>query len=138
MQQRKLWSVAVVGFAFAVAGCGEAPGEGGTARILGSVEVERRVVLTNPASAVDVVPGADYDVFITYGDRVGPDDRVWTNPEGQFAFEGLRPGNYTLYVYSGDTVGGTQQPDVAVVRTVEIDKHGSEVDAGEIRVYEEW
>lgn len=138
MQQHTLWSgIAVLAVACAW-GCGPTPGEGGTARIVGSVEVERRVVLTNPASAVDVVPGADYDVFITYGDRVGPDDRVWTNPEGQFAFEGLRPGSYTLYVYSGDTVGGTQQPDVAVVRTVEIDKHGSEVDAGEIRVYDEW
>ena len=80
----------------ALVGCTRTPGEGGIATVTGNVELEQRIVITNPANAV-VVPAADEDVFITYGDRVGPDDRVQTNFDGEFAFYGLRPGAYTAY-----------------------------------------
>ena len=59
----------------ALVGCTRTPGEGGIATVTGTVELEQRIVITNPANAV-VVPAADEAVFITYGDRVGPDDRV--------------------------------------------------------------
>ena len=84
---------------FALFGCTRTPGEGGITTVTGNVELEQRIVITNPANAV-VVPAADEDVFITYGDRVGPDDRVQTNFDGEFAFYGLRPGAYTCLLYT--------------------------------------
>jgi hypothetical protein len=105
--------------------------------LTGSVEVERRAVISNPAGAV-TFPGADVDVFITYGDRVGPDDKVTTNFDGDFAFYGLTPGNYTIYVYSEDTMPQVQQaPEIAIIREVEIDGRREEVDMGSIRIFSE-
>ena len=75
----------------ALVGCTRTPGEGGITTVTGNVELEQRIVITNPANAV-VVPAADEDVFITYGERVGPDDQVQTNFDGAFAFYELRPG----------------------------------------------
>ena len=120
-----------------LASCTPHAGEGGVAVVTGRVEVERRAVISNPAGAVRF-PGADVDVFITYGDRVGPDDKVTTNFDGEFAFYGLMPGNYTVYVYSEDTLPQVQQaPDVAVVMDVLVEERREEVDLGTLRIFKE-
>lgn len=107
------------------------------ASLTGKVEVERRAVISNPAGAV-TYPGADVDVFITYGDRVGPDDKVTTNYDGEFAFYGLMPGTYTVYVYSEDTLPQLPQaPDVAIVQEVDIEGRRDAVDVGTIRIFKE-
>jgi hypothetical protein len=46
----------------------------------------------------------DNDIIV-YGNNVSPNDRIWTNFDGEFEFEGLRTGDYTVYVYSRDTTG---------------------------------
>ncbi|HBP44826.1 MAG TPA: hypothetical protein DD635_02920 [Flavobacteriales bacterium] len=121
----------------AVFGCTRAPGEGGIATVTGNVELEQRIVITNPANAI-VVPAADEDVFITYGNRVGPDDRVKTNFDGEFAFYGLRPGAYTVYVYSEDTLPPfNNAPDIAIVREFEIEADDESIDLGSIRIYKD-
>ena len=121
----------------ALLGCTRTPGEGGIATVTGNVELEQRIVITNPANAV-VVPAADEDVFITYGDRVGPDDRVQTNFDGEFAFYGLRPGAYTVYVYSEDTLPPfNNSPDIAIVRQFEIEAGEEAVDIGALRIYKD-
>ena len=118
-------------------GCTRSAGEGGHATILGRVEVEQRVVITNPNGAV-LAPAADHEVFITYGDRVGPDDRIHTNYDGEFAFYGLRTGNYTVFVYSEDTMPlFNNAPKVAVVREIIVESRDEEVDLGVIRIYED-
>lgn len=121
----------------ALAACSPQAGDGGVASLTGKVEVERRAVISNPAGAV-TYPGADVDVFITYGDRVGPDDKVTTNYDGEFAFYGLMPGTYTVYVYSEDTLPQLQQaPDVAIVQEVDIEGRRDAVDVGTIRIFKE-
>jgi hypothetical protein len=118
-------------------GCTDIPGEGGNGVIRGKVELERRVTIANPAGAV-VVPAQDVEVYITYGDRVGPDDRVWTNYDGEFAFYWLRPGPYTLYVYSEDTLPLAQNPPLmTVIREVEVIGRRETVDIGTLRIYDE-
>ncbi len=120
-----------------IVGCTRTAGEGGVAVATGAVEVEQRVVITNPAGAV-VAAAADEDVFIIYGDRVGPDDRVRTNFDGEFAFYGLRPGDYTVYVYSEDTMPlFNNAPDISIVQTFTIDKGQEEIDLGTMRIYKD-
>ena len=118
-------------------GCTPQAGEGGKATIQGVIEQEIRAVITNPAGAQHVL-AADYDVFITYGDRTGPDDKVVTNFDGEFSFYYLRPGSYTVYVYSEDTIPPFPgAPDVALIREIEIARGDESVDLGTIRVYKE-
>ena len=104
--------------------CIRTPGEGGRASITGSVDVIRRVVLFNPNSNPDTIAASNVEVFILYGDHVSPDDKVDTNPDGGFAFEWLRTGVYTLYVYSEDTLtptaSSTPLPRIAFSYEVEI------------------
>ena len=124
-------------FLIAFMGCTRTAGEGGVTTITGNVEIEQRIVITNPLSAI-FVPAIDQDVYITYGDRVGPDDRVRTNYDGDFAFYGLRPGDYTIYVYSEDTMPTSNNaPDVAVIQQVTIEKGDETLELEPIRIYED-
>ena len=121
----------------AFSGCTRTAGEGGVTTITGNVELEQRIVITNPLNAI-VVPAVDEDVFITYGDRVGPDDRVRTNYDGDFAFYELRPGDYTIYVYSEDTMPqNNSAPDVAIIRQLTIDEGAHTVELDALRIYED-
>ena len=54
----------------------------------------------DPSTAYPPYPATDHNVFIVYGDNVGPDDQVETNAHGDFIFPWLRPGEYTIYTYS--------------------------------------
>ena len=120
--------------------CEKTPGEGGRASIIGSVEVERRELIYDDSneSIKDTIPSSDTEVFIVYGDNTSPDDRVFTNPDGDFAFNWLRKGDYTIYVYSEDTSEVVYPlPEFAVYKEVVIDGRKDVVDAGRITIYDE-
>jgi len=94
--------------------------------------------LNDPTSNYDTIPATDEEVFIVYGENVSPDERVFTNPDGDFAFNWLRSGAYTLYVYSEDTSDvANPLPEVAITTTVTIEDRKEEVDAGTITIYKE-
>ena len=65
-------------------------------------------------------PATDRNVFLIYGDNVGPDDQVETNHEGNVVFPWLRPGDYTVYVYSEDTSTTVPPRDMVVLQQVTI------------------
>jgi hypothetical protein len=123
---------------FLFSSCVKEPGEGGLASIRGKVVKNVRLILTNPSSFQYAVPAADYDVYIVYGDNVSPNDRVWTNFDGEFEFEGLRTGNYTVYVYSRDTTGvpGVDPERMVVKSTVDIEERNEEVVLTDFQVYD--
>ena len=128
----------IIVLVFAAVGCTKVPGEGGNSSIKGKVSIEYRLVLTNPATSQATVPGADEDVFIVYGDHTSPDDRVNTNYNGEFEFRDLRPGDYTIYVYSRDTTGDplahpTRMP---ITLATEITDRKQVIDAGELTIYD--
>lgn len=134
---RILFALSVAGLL--LASCTKQPGEGGQAIIRGRVMNEVRLVLSNPSTAVASYPAADENVFIIYGDNTSPDDDVETNFDGEFAFRFLRPGTYTIYVYSADTTGnnGVDPNRMPVIREVEINGRKDEVDLGTLWIYEE-
>ena len=119
--------------------CVRTPGEGGRASITGSVELIRRVQLNNPQSNVDTIAASNVEVFIIYGDHLGPDDKVDTNPDGDFTFEWLRTGDYTLYVYSEDTsVTSTPLPRVPVSFEIEIQDKDDVIQLDPFVIYDDY
>jgi hypothetical protein len=121
-----------------LAACKKEAGEGGNSSIQGKVEVIYRNLLYNPAPA-DTFMAADVDVFIQYGDNVSPDDRIYTNYKGEYEFLNLRPGDYTIYVYSRDTTQGLtilDPTEMVVMQKVTIDEKKQTVQAPLMRIYD--
>ena len=119
--------------------CVKTPGEGGSASIEGSVLLIRRVQINNPISTVDTIPASDVEVHIIYGNHTSPDDKVDTNPDGGFAFNWLRTGVYTLYVYSEDTSStSTPLPKIAFYSEAEIEDRDDVVTLEPIIIYDQY
>lgn len=118
-------------------GCKKDAGEGGMASIRGRVDVIYRAVLTNPIPA-DTSGAFDTEVYINYGDEIGPNDRIRTNYKGEYEFPNLRPGNYTVYVYSKDTLPITilEPKKIVMKREVTIDKRKQIVEIPVIYIYD--
>lgn len=120
-----------------VAACKKGPGEGGNSSIKGSVWVKNYnasfTVLNNEYA------GAGEDVYIIYGDEVSYGERIEANYKGEYEFKYLRPGKYTIYVYSKDSAatvnGDANAPDMAVVKEVEITDKKQQVEAPLITIY---
>jgi len=131
-------SIALIGVSL-LASCSKEPGKGGNASIRGKVRLEARILLNNPATAVYTAPAADWDVYIVYGDGPGPDDRIRSNYDGEFEFNYLREGDYTVYVYSNDTSAtavNLQSPDkVAFRQSVTIGDRKEEITLRDFTVY---
>lgn len=120
------------------ASCTQTPGDGGRASLTGHVQEEARLVLTNPNSAQgDAYPARDHNVFLIYGDNVGPDEQVEANHEGNFVFPWLRPGDYTVYVYSEDTSGIVPPQDMVVLQHVTIESAKETVVLDTLTVFKE-
>ena len=118
--------------------CKKEEGEGGLASVRGTIQTDIRLVPSNPVTLQYSRPGVDVEVYIIYGDNVGPDDRVWTNYKGEFEFRNLRPGDYKVYVYSRDTTGAAQvnAERMPIVKEFKIEERKDEVNLGTITIYD--
>jgi hypothetical protein len=135
---KKLKFIGILVFTLVLMGCEKDPGEGGTASIKGTVNKEFRLVLSNPATTQYMVAAADEDVYIVYGDNISPDDRIYTNYNGEYEFRNLRKGKYTIYVYSKDNTGtsGVDQEKMVVKQEIEIQDKGQAVEAETMIIYD--
>ena len=88
--------------------CKKTAGEGGTSTIRGTVYV--RNYNSNFSTLLGKYPGADFDVYIIYGDDATYGERIRSGPDGIFEFKYLRKGNYKVYVYSNDSIGTVGPP----------------------------
>lgn len=124
-------------FTLVLTGCKKEAGDGGQASIKGKVSKEVRLVITNPSTLQTTYPAPDQEVFIVYGENTSPDDRVHTNFDGEFEFQFLREGNYTIYTYSKDTTGNAAvEPDrMAILQKIEITDRKQTIDAGTMTIY---
>jgi hypothetical protein len=106
-----------------LSGCSKPEGEGGTSTIQGKVyayDYNGSGILQGEFYA------ADEDVFIIYGDEDNYyDDSYNTSFDGSFRFQYLRPGIYTVFVYSDciSCPSGTE----AISQTVEITGNNQDI-----------
>jgi hypothetical protein len=112
------------------ASCSNGPGAGGQASITGKVYAE------NWNSTCTLISGEYYapdeDVYIIYGDDPSYGDRIKTGPDGTFWFRYLRPGKYTIYVYSKDCSAPSGK--TTVTATVEITEKKQAVTLDDIKI----
>jgi hypothetical protein len=106
-----------------LAGCTKPEGEGGASVIYGKV-----YAFNYNSSGVlkEEYYLADEDVFIIYGDGDNYyDDSYETSFDGSFRFQYLRPGTYTVFVYSDceSCPSGTEE----VSQTVEIYSNNEDI-----------
>lgn len=128
----------LAGLLLTLSACNKEPGNGGLASVRGRLMKEVRLVLSNPETAVQTFPAPDEDVWIIYGENISPDDRERTNFDGEFEIRFLRPGDYTLYVYSRDTTGlpNTSPNRMPIIKQFTIDQRRDQVDLGDIVIYD--
>lgn len=99
-------------------GCAKEPGTGGTSTITGKVYAYDYDAEMINLRAQYYAP--DEDVYIIYGNDSIFSDRTQTSYDGSYRFGYLRPGTYTIFVYSKNIVSKLPPP-VAVRKTVRID-----------------
>ncbi len=77
-------------------------------------------------------PALKEDVYLTYGAHEFYDKRVRTQYDGGFAFTGLIPGNYLIFLYSDDPENGGDK--IVIKRNVTITAMDQVLDLGDITV----
>jgi hypothetical protein len=115
-----------------LAGCEKSEGVGGLATIRGRVLVKD---YNNTFTVLqDTYYAQDEEVYIIYGDEKTVGDRVNTTYDGYFEFTYLRPGDYTVYVYSKDSTLQTLAK-VPVIQKVEIASRKELVELGDMIIF---
>lgn len=114
---------------FFVSSCEKSPGEGGTSTIQGSVYKLSTYynVLTQLTDTVYYQLDAKKDVYIIYSDNENDfyNDNIETNWNGQYRFDYLRKGDYTLFVYTDSTDALNISYDYPIFKHVKIDANNS-------------
>ena len=108
--------------------CSPNEGKGGLASIEGKVMIQNINALFeksgNPYEAMDE------DVYISYGNSELADDKARTSYNGVFKFNNLTKGEYTVYVYSDDTISKVKDPKITFSQKVSLEgkKDGAKLD----------
>jgi hypothetical protein len=108
---RSSLAAVLLGF-FALSSCKKIEGEGGGSSISGKVTVIERLYVQSNFSDSIVYPGAQEDIYITYGDAdTFIDDKVECSYDGSFIFKYLQPGTYTIFGYNEIFSKGSNIPN---------------------------
>ncbi len=110
--------------------CKKEEGVGGDASISG--QVWTYAVNGSFSDTIAEYPAEDTYVYIVYGDNTGFDKRIKTDYNGNYTFNFLYPGKYTLYVYSFDPLEIDGQSPVIRKVTIEGRKEEFEMERIEI------
>jgi len=86
--------------ALGLCACNKPEGEGGRSSISGKIyQID---YIDEYDNVLDTFPAVDEDVFIVYGGGDLADDDTKTNGNGDYKFEFLREGSYSIYAYNRD------------------------------------
>ena len=100
-------SIYILFFLLLVYSCEKEAGEGGTSSIVGSVYKISTYynVLTQQNDTVYYQLDSGEDIYIIYSDNENDfyNDNIETNWNGQYRFDYLRKGDYTVFIYADST-----------------------------------
>jgi len=128
--------------ALSFSGCKKYEGQRGRSKITGKLTVNEKLYINGALAQTVSYPGATEDIYIVYGTQDSIfDDKVECNYDGNFSFNYLFPGTYTVFAYNevfhtGNSITNndddyyTKEP---VKFTVNIGKNET-IDLGEITV----
>ena len=117
-------------------------GEGGRSKITGKLTINEKLYINGILSQTVSYTGAAEDVYIVYGTQDSIfDNKVECNYDGNFSFNNLFPGTYTIFAYNeifntGNSITNNDDDyytKVPVKYTVELGKNQT-IDLGEIIV----
>jgi hypothetical protein len=106
---------------YLVPSCSKDEGIGGKSSITGKVIV--RQYNANFTYLQEEYAAPDEDVFIIYGDDPVYGDKVTTNYDGNYRFEYLQEGTYSVYAYSEDSAKYPTQHKIPIIRQVKVGKN---------------
>lgn len=113
--------------------CSKEAGEGGTSSIYGKIIAHN--YNAEFTTLKGIYPAADEDVFIIYGNDRSYSERVSTSYDGVFEFKYLRPGDYTVFVYSKDSTLTLPSGMYVVKQQVTISENKQAVAAKEMKIF---
>ena len=121
--------ILILFIALLISSCEKQAGEGGTSSIQGSVYKLSTYfnVLTQQIDTISYQLDSKKDVYIIYSDDENDfyDDNVETNWNGQYRFDNLRKGDYTLFVYADSTDLLNISYDYPIFKHITIDEDNS-------------
>ncbi len=116
--------------AVAFQSCKKVEGEGGSSSITGKIIANK---VNSAGTVIATFDAADHDVYIIYGEGgTVHDDKVETSYDGNFEFNYLEKGNYTIYTY--EDCNTCPSGKNTIIKTVEITKAKEIVSVGIIEV----
>jgi hypothetical protein len=126
---RQLLFLVVV--AIATFGCKKIEGDGGAAKIRGKVYV---IDFKDDYSLLpDTMLALEEDIYIKYGSNDVIDDKNTTNQNGEYGFNYLRTGNYSIIAYGKNPEKNGE--DTAIVKTIKISSKKGTANVENIYLY---
>jgi hypothetical protein len=131
--KRTLVVFVILILSIAVFSCAKEAGDGGNSTIYGKIIAYNYNAEFTKLRGI--YPAADEDVFLIYGDDRSYSQRIRSSYEGVYEFKYLRPGNYTIYVYSKDSTLTLVSGIYPVIRKVKIDKNRQTLEVGDMKIF---
>jgi len=113
--------------------CSKEAGEGGNSTIYGKIIAYNYNAEFTKLRGI--YPAADEDVYLIYGADRSYSQRIRSNFDGVYEFKYLRPGDYTIYVYSKDSTLTLISEMYPVIRKVKIKKNRQTVEAEDMKIF---
>ena len=122
-------SIYILFFLLLVCSCEKEAGEGGSSSIVGSVYKISTYynVLTQQNDTVYYQLDSGEDIYIIYSDNENDfyDDNIETNWNGQYRFDYLRKGDYTVFIYADSTDNLNVSYDYPIFHQVTIEENNA-------------
>ena len=122
-------SIYILFFLLLVCSCEKEAGEGGTSSIVGSVYKISTYynVLTQQNDTVYYQLDSGEDIYIIYSKDENDfyDDNIETNWNGQYRFDYLRKGDYTVFIYADSTDNLNVSYDYPIFHHVTIEENNA-------------